>query len=236
MHIFQCAHNIERHACSWPTWWAKNTVKKNIGILIRFLNLKEPPHHLPCRPCEIHVLLATTIYFIQESAYTCTCIYYYSHAFNAYLLCHRARSDHNFHTFVNTATNTFLPPTISLSCVCPGDVLTYTCTIIGGGNTEWGGSAFDCPDSSDQIILRHSQYTTEGGTFGNCNNNNIQARSVGVVDNSYTSQLNVTLNGNFPNNATVTCTHISNDQGETPVGSSHFTLVSGKYASWSPSA
>ena len=119
----------------------------------------------------------------------------------------------------------FIPPSTNINCVCPGDVLTYNCTTVGGGNTDWGGSAFDCPMLSNEISLRHSQYSTEGGTFGTCNN--IKAKSIGVVDSCYTSQLNVTLDGDYPKNATVTCSHSSNDRGETLIGSSKFNLVTG---------
>ena len=73
-------------------------------------------------------------------------------------------------------------------CVCPGDTLTYYCTVMGtpGGFTVWTGSAFDC--TGGEIILRHSAFLT---AVGLCNNGAIVARGIGVEGNNYTSQLNV---------------------------------------------
>ena len=55
----------------------------------------------------------------------------------------------------------------------------------------WTGTAFDC--SSGEIPLLHTYYKRDGGTFGECNNGNIVARSLRVEDSNYTSQLNVTV-------------------------------------------
>ena len=85
----------------------------------------------------------------------------------------------------------------------------YTCTIVGGGNTIWSGTAFDCSSKSNEIILRHSQFDSELGTFGNCNEGAITAHSLGVVNNNcYSSQLNVTIDSDM-NNKTIQCAHSS---------------------------
>ena len=103
-----------------------------------------------------------------------------------------------------TASNKFTP---LAGDACPGDVLTYTCTIIGGGSTIWSGSAFDCSSKSNEIILRHSQFAS--GMDGNCNGGAITARSLGVVDDTcYSSQLNLTFNLDL-NNKTVQCAYSS---------------------------
>ena len=85
---------------------------------------------------------------------------------------------------------------------CPGDVLTTECATIGGGATVlvWLGTAIQCGYSStNEIILFHvSRYSTE------CNNGTIAARILGVVNNSYISQLNVTVSPEL-NNTTVEC-------------------------------
>ena len=49
-------------------------------------------------------------------------------------------------------------------CICPGETLTYKCTVLGerGGTTVWQGSAFNC--TSRQISLFHSDYETTEGT------------------------------------------------------------------------
>ena len=89
-------------------------------------------------------------------------------------------------------------------CACPGEVLTYTCTVVGGARdpeaTIWGGSAFDC--AGNEVILRHSNFDVT--QFGECNNGAIQGRSVGVNGMCFTSQLNVTVSAGL-NNKTVMC-------------------------------
>ena len=78
-------------------------------------------------------------------------------------------------------------------CVCPGDKLTYTCSVQGNGYgvTIWNGSAFtDC--LQNEITLLHSRFSSMGDS-GSCNNRAIMARSLGVQGKNYTSQLNITL-------------------------------------------
>ena len=78
-------------------------------------------------------------------------------------------------------------------CVCPGDTLTYECTVTGLGSTIWTGTAFECPLTSNEIILLHSRFTSVYGASRSCNNGDIVARSLSVEGNNYTSQLNVTI-------------------------------------------
>ena len=93
---------------------------------------------------------------------------------------------------------------------CPGDVLMYVCDIIGSGNTIWNGTAFYCPSKSNEAILRHSQFSTESGTFGSCNDRtSIMVQSLGVINNCFSSQLNITVTTDM-NNATIRCSHSSN--------------------------
>ena len=79
--------------------------------------------------------------------------------------------------------------TIPGGCTCPGDTLTYTCTVRGGlaDFTVWTGTGLDC-----EIVLLHIRFAN--GVSATCNNGAIVARSLSVVGNNYTSQLNVTLN------------------------------------------
>jgi hypothetical protein len=79
-------------------------------------------------------------------------------------------------------------------CVCPGDKLTYRCTVQGSavGATIWNGTAFSgC--QQNEIFLQHWQYTPTGGPASICNNGAIVGQSLGVQGNNYTSQLNVTI-------------------------------------------
>ena len=93
-------------------------------------------------------------------------------------------------------------------CACPGDVLTFTCSVVGLGNTVtlWNGTAFDCPSTFNEIILRHSQFAAR--TSGGCNGGTITVESRGVENNNYISVLNVAVNTGL-NNRTVQCQHIT---------------------------
>ena len=83
----------------------------------------------------------------------------------------------------------FIKAVLTSGCACPGDTLTYECTVVGGprGVTVWTGSGFDC--AANEIVLSHKRFLN--GTFGSCNNGAIVARSVSVEGNNYISQLNV---------------------------------------------
>ena len=79
-------------------------------------------------------------------------------------------------------------------CVCPGDTLSYECTIIGTetGATIWTGSALnDC--STNEIVLLHSYFNTGTYQTMSCNNGAIVARILSVEGNNYISQLNITV-------------------------------------------
>ena len=91
---------------------------------------------------------------------------------------------------------------------CPGDVLTTECAITGVGLTVWRGTTFQCNKNNDEIVLLHRQLR---GSIQTCNNGAIVAQALGVVNNSYISQLNVTVTVEF-NNTTVECLY---DNGTT---------------------
>jgi hypothetical protein len=78
-------------------------------------------------------------------------------------------------------------------CLCPGDILTYQCTVVGRGLTVWIGNAFICPSNNNEIALLHRRFESENGTSNSCNNGAIVGRSLAVEGNNYTSQLNVTI-------------------------------------------
>ena len=110
---------------------------------------------------------------------------------------------------------------------CPGDVLTTECAITGVGATAWLGTAFQCDSSHDEIILRHSQFGGPYNTIRSCNNGEIVVQSLGVVNNSYISQLSVTVSPEL-NNTTVECWYI-NDITLTVIRSIQI-IVLGKHA------
>ena len=96
----------------------------------------------------------------------------------------------------------------SVRCPCPGDVLTYECTVVGGGVTVWKGSAFDnrCGKSGNELVLLHDRYHGVSGDYKFCEDGSIEARGVRVENSSYTSQLNVTLTSNITGKS-IECAH-----------------------------
>ena len=115
-------------------------------------------------------------------------------------------------------------------CVCPENLIIYQCSIVGAGTTVWQGTAFQCSGLNRHISLRHSKFNTSEKPFGECNNGAITARAIGVVDNNYTSQLNVTVSPEL-NNKTVECVY---DNGtEEIVGSDILSLTTGILAAMS---
>ena len=85
---------------------------------------------------------------------------------------------------------------------CPGDALTTECAIMGDGATVWLGTAFQCKDSSNEILLLHRLFGESYSYIHTCNN----GAALGVVNDSYISQLNVTVSLEL-NNTTVVCLH-----------------------------
>lgn len=76
-------------------------------------------------------------------------------------------------------------------CSCVGSVMSYKCSVVGDGYTVWRGSAFDCNNSGNEIILLHSNYAS--GTVRTCNDGQVVGRSLGVTNRCYNSQLNVNV-------------------------------------------
>ena len=93
------------------------------------------------------------------------------------------------------------------------------------GNTLWSGTAFNCPSSSNEIVLRHSQFGS-GGASGDCTGGALVARSLRVENgNSFVSQLTATVSTAF-NNQSIRCEHNSNAETRI-IGESVLNVVSG---------
>ena len=105
-------------------------------------------------------------------------------------------------------------------CLCPGESLTYECTVMGEpdgpGSTVWMGSAFDC--TSREISLFHNKYEAMEGISGTCGG--IMGRSESVVnvtndDNSttyyYISQLTVPIDSSITGQ-TIECLYYDSDR------------------------
>lgn len=113
------------------------------------------------------------------------------------------------------------------TCTCPGDTLMYMCLVVGPGAiiTTWGGTAFDCPSSSNTIALLHSQFSAPAGAFGHCTNGTIVGQSLRVEGNCYSSKITVTVSLSL-NDATVQCEY---DTGGAmiPINTSRISVISG---------
>ena len=100
------------------------------------------------------------------------------------------------------------------------------CTVVGPGNTLWRGSAFDCPSTTNEIVLRHSLFSGPAGAFGDCTNGTIVGRSLRVEGNCYISQLSVTVSLNL-NDATVQCVYDTGSPPMIPINTSRISVISG---------
>ena len=123
--------------------------------------------------------------------------------------------------------------TLSGQCICPGSDLTYECTIMDETaigvvtSTVWTGTAFDCPETEDEItlpnIIRRFPSTTSLG----CNDGAIRGRGIKVEENRYTSQVNVTVDS-YMDGKTVECYRGSDiSQQKTLISNFSITVTSG---------
>ena len=100
---------------------------------------------------------------------------------------------------------------------------------MGGGLTIWSGSAFDCSAKSNHIILSHSQF--QEGVHGECNNGDLAAKSIGVMNGEcFSSQLNITVNTRMKNK-TIECIHDTAGSTENLIGSEVLAFTTGIYTS-----
>ena len=109
-------------------------------------------------------------------------------------------------------------------CACPGETVSFLCTIIGGGTTLWKGSLFNCPSANNEVVLRHSQFST--GINGACNGGDITGQSIQVVNNCYMSQLNVRVSSGLAN-TTVECAY-DNGASTVTIGTTSINVVTSK--------
>ena len=111
------------------------------------------------------------------------------------------------------------------------DVLTlnFLCSVSDGAATVWKGSIFSCPNSQNEILLRHSRFEDGPGISGTCNDGEVIAYSIESTNNSYISQLNVTISPEMQN-GTVECIQDGPGANVTSIGACPFklTFASGK--------
>ena len=108
-------------------------------------------------------------------------------------------------------------------CACLGRTLTYNCTVVGTGSTEWSGTLFSCP--ANGIILRHERFPSDD-VVGECNQGTVLARELSFDGNCYTSQLTFVASPTFGNKS-VSCIHNS-DTGDIIIGTSVLRVAEGE--------
>ena len=122
----------------------------------------------------------------------------------------------------NGASLTVLTPNECGTCL--GHQLLYECITVGTiGTTVWKGSAFQCPDNGNNVLLSHRQFSS--GTMDACNNGAIVGRSIRAVNNCYISQLNVTVSASM-NGQTIQCFY-NNESREIEIGIETITIREG---------
>ena len=82
--------------------------------------------------------------------------------------------------------------------------MTYECTVVGDrrGVTIWTGTALNCP--SDEVLLFHRRFTRLDRIT--CNNGATVAQILHTLNNSYTSQLNITVTRDI-DGTSITCVY-----------------------------
>ena len=96
---------------------------------------------------------------------------------------------------------------------------------MGEGATIWKGSAFECLSTNNEILLLHS---FNSRAQGECNNGAIVGRVIRAENNTYTSQLTVTITSEMIGKS-ISCFHDSfeADTNEVVIGSSLLTITTG---------
>ena len=153
---------------------------------------------------------------VKFSSTTTDCVYYV--ATDYYALLHVAAGKLKAQaTSQNTSSGIAL---------CPGEVLIVECSITGGGATVWQGNAIECDSNSRDLTLRHSQFgELQKPTHTiSCGGETVIAKAIGVVNNSYVSELNITVNRET-NNTSVECVH-SYNLTETVVKAINISIIS----------
>ena len=106
-------------------------------------------------------------------------------------------------------------------------MLTFSCTVLGGVATLWKGTAFDCTERDNEILLRHGKFADPEGTSGGCNLGAIVGTSVQVEGTDcYTSQLSVNISDGL-NNKTVGCILNSDSGMPIVIGETSLSVITG---------
>ena len=105
----------------------------------------------------------------------------------------------------------------------------FTCRVVGIGATIWKGTAFNCPDSGNEITLLHSFYAS-GAALGSCGDGVIRINGSGfqnVTNEQYFSQVHLNASSNV-NGASIECAYYDTENTSI-VGTSVVKIVTGIY-------
>jgi hypothetical protein len=108
-------------------------------------------------------------------------------------------------------------------CVCPGDAVIFTCSILGGAISFWSGTTLNCI-TNGIITLRHTSDNFQPGAFNYCNGD-ITSEIVGIEGDCYISRVNFTATAKF-NSTSVDCSKQDHDIISS-VGNSTIFLIPG---------
>ena len=116
---------------------------------------------------------------------------------------------------------------VQTGCACLGHPLIFQCSTVGGGTTVWQGSAFNCPLSSDEIHLLHSQFQSRNAV-GNCNGGAIIGQALRIEEpDCFVSQLTITNITMSFNGKRVECLH-DNGRATNIIDMTEITVIYGE--------
>ena len=107
-----------------------------------------------------------------------------------------------------------------MNCTCEGYSQIYECRVTGGGLIVWKGTAFECPSSSNEIVFFQSSSGIQV-----CNDGAITGRIIHAENNTYVSQLTVSVSAEMIG-TNINCYHDS-AATQSLIGSSLLSLTRG---------
>ena len=98
--------------------------------------------------------------------------------------------------------------------------MVFECAVEKGVATVWQGSALECRNSNDEIILLHSRFNN--GTSSSCSSEAVVGMSIGVENDLYISQLVVRIKDGMTNRE-VKCFRDSGNEADL-IGQQNITI------------
>ena len=120
---------------------------------------------------------------------------------------------------MNSANNNFL--TVH-GCTCEGYDQVYECTVDRDSATLWRGTAFNCPDTNNEIFFL---YRDLGIIYTNCNEGVIRGHAIRASNNSYTSRLSIFVTSEM-NGSNISC-FSDGAEGTILIGSADLIITTG---------